>query len=61
MVAAHVLCSDAKTSQFVASCAAFRIAGASQNGLLGITVETNINIRLPLSKYSFKLKYFTLK
>ncbi|KAJ0174155.1 hypothetical protein K1T71_010301 [Dendrolimus kikuchii] len=36
MVAVHVLCSDAKTSHFVASCAAFRIAGASQNGLLDV-------------------------
>lgn len=35
LVAAHVLCSSSTPSRLAASCAAFRIAGATQNALLG--------------------------
>ncbi|KAG6452004.1 uncharacterized protein LOC115444759 [Manduca sexta] len=36
LVAVHVLCSASSTSRLATSCAAFRIAGASQNGLLDV-------------------------
>lgn len=36
LVAVHVLCTAAASSRLVASCAAFRIAGAAQNGLLDV-------------------------
>ncbi|XP_022837239.1 uncharacterized protein LOC111364562 [Spodoptera litura] len=36
LVAAHVLCSSSTPSRLVASCAAFRIAGATQNALLDV-------------------------
>ncbi|CAG9795739.1 unnamed protein product [Diatraea saccharalis] len=36
LVAAHVLCSSPEQSRLAASCAAFRVAGASQNSLLDV-------------------------
>ncbi|XP_012552045.1 uncharacterized protein LOC101743429 [Bombyx mori] len=36
LVAVHVLCSGSSSTRLAASCAAFRVAGASQNGLLDV-------------------------
>lgn len=36
LIAVHVLCSASTSTRLVASCATFRVAGASHNGVLGM-------------------------